>query len=144
MKHKEQLLRGIRTHDPTRLSLESYQVDHKTLWSGIHGVFIFLSKKNFLNKKKQKKTMLNNFLSYFENVSGAFFLPCPDWFRYFYYLDIFSIKLYIISYGVEFYKDNFISIMVGQRVFVSGVSWPSLILPLVIRWSYNHTILKIN
>ena len=35
---KKEVVRGIRTHDLTRLSLKSYPLDHKSLLEGIHGV----------------------------------------------------------------------------------------------------------
>ena len=45
MENKKQLVRAIRTHDLTRLSLKSYPPDNKSLHEGIHRVFVILSKK---------------------------------------------------------------------------------------------------
>ena len=51
------MLRGIRTHDLTRLSLKSYPLDHKSTLESIHGLFKFLSlQKVKFSAQRSRKT----------------------------------------------------------------------------------------
>ena len=92
----QQLVRGIRTHDLTLMSLESYPLDHKSLNKILHGEFVILwYKKNkiFFTKKQKNswfkkisirntldlnhsKSLWNNFLE-FKN-RGDICPPCPN------------------------------------------------------------------
>ena len=75
MENKKHLVRGIRTHDLTRHSLKSYPLDHKSLYEGIHGVFIiFMKKSKFLHKEGEKLVILkkNQYPKYGKNSLNTY------------------------------------------------------------------------